>query len=60
MEKLTFVSSALTENTGGNVMVDFLKLDDGKILAISSELIGLYIDMQSFDNGDEPISFIER
>jgi hypothetical protein len=60
MEKLTFVSSSYTENTGGNIMVDFITLEDGKLLAISSELIDLYTDMDSFDNGDEPLSFIER
>lgn len=56
----TFIKSVRTENTGGNIMVDFVTLEDGKILAISDELIGLYPNMESFDNGDEPISIIER
>lgn len=60
MEKLTFVQSTYTENTGGNIMVDFLHLEDGKVLAISEGMIGLYPDLDSFDNGDSPISFIER
>jgi hypothetical protein len=56
----TFIKSLRTENTGGNVMVDFITLEDGKLLAVSSELIGLYPNLESFDNGDAPISFIER
>ena len=58
--KTTFIKSAETENTGGNIMVDFVTLDDGKLLAISESMIGLYPNMESFDNGDEPIQFIER
>jgi hypothetical protein len=56
----TFIKSLEGENTGGNVMIDFIFLTDGKMLAISSDIIGMYESKDSFDNGDEPIQFIER
>lgn len=58
--KMTFVESTKTENTGGNVMVDFLTLNDGTLLAISADTIGLYKNIDDFDNGEEAISFIVR
>lgn len=56
----TFIKSVTTENTGGNVMIDFITLHDGRIIAISSDLIGLYNSIESFNNADEPIQFIDR
>lgn len=56
----TFIQSVRTENTGGNIMVDFITLEDGKILAVCDYGVGLYANMDAFDNSDEPLQFFER
>jgi hypothetical protein len=56
----TFINSMYTENTGGGVMCDFITLTDGKLMVISVDMIGIYDNMDSFNNGDNPISYIER
>ena len=60
MDKLTFVSKAYTEQSGGGVMLDFLTLEDGTILCISEDMIGLYDSMESFENNDKPPKTILR
>lgn len=51
MENLTFITKAWTENTGGNIMIDFIELNDGRVIAISEDSTGIYKDMIHFDNG---------
>jgi hypothetical protein len=60
MNKLTFVSKAHTEQSGGGVMLDFLTLHDGTILCISQDMIGLYRSMESFENNIIPPKTIDR
>jgi hypothetical protein len=40
-----------TANTGGNIMCDFVTLDDGTILVVSGELVALYASWEDFENG---------
>ena len=59
MKALTFIKSAKTENTGGNIMLDFITLKDDQVLVISDYMVGLYKSMESFDNGEEPVKYFE-
>jgi hypothetical protein len=60
METTTFIKSVSTENSGGNVMLDFVTLDDGHILVIDDYMVGYYESIESFENGDDPIKYFER
>lgn len=53
MNELMWVKRTFTENTGGGFMVDFIELQDGRIIAISDELIALYKSMDDFYEGAE-------
>lgn len=51
-EKTTFTESIETWNSGGNVMLDVIKLKSGKILIISDEVVCKYNSIEEF-YGDE-------
>lgn len=55
----TFIESVRTENTGGNIMVDFITLKDGHIITVSDGVIGLYQNMNHFENNEDPTGFID-
>lgn len=47
-------------NSGGNIFLDFITLDDGTVLVVSGDAIGLYKNREAFDDGDKPIYFKQR
>jgi len=51
-EKTTFTESIETWNSGGNVMLDIIKLKSGKYLIISDECVCKYETLEEF-YGDE-------
>jgi hypothetical protein len=53
MKTPAFIIEINTENTGGNVMIDFVTLSDGKILAISESEIAIYDNMAAFEEGKD-------
>jgi hypothetical protein len=56
----TFIKSVTTENTGGNIMNDTIVLNDGKVIIISDDIICYYNNIDDYNNGSEPIQFIEK
>jgi hypothetical protein len=50
--KAEFIESIETWNSGGNIMLDVIKLKSGKILIISDECVCKYDSIEEF-NGDE-------
>ena len=40
--KLENIKKIYSENTGGGCIVDFLELENGLLLAVSDEYVGLY------------------
>ena len=50
--KLENIKRAYTENTGGGCLVDFLELDNGLLLAVSDEYVGLYRSVDDLYEGD--------
>ena len=50
--KLENIKKIYSENTGGGCYVDFLELENGLLLAISDEYIGLYDGKDQFYDGD--------
>jgi len=52
LDDSVFVADLRTENTGGGVMVDFITLKDGRIIAIGDNGIYVCSSLQSFDNGE--------
>ncbi len=51
MENSTFIKKINTEQTGGGIMVDFIELANGKIIAISDDAIGIYKNMEDYEAG---------
>jgi hypothetical protein len=52
----TYIRHVKTENTGGGCMVDFVILDDRRVIAINDEMICVYQSEKHFwdsvDSGD--------
>ena len=46
--KHEFIKEIKTENSGGNVMLDIIKLKDGQVLIISDEVVCRYKKMQDY------------
>ena len=55
--KLENIKKAYTENTGGGCLVDFLELENGLLLAVSDEYVGLYKTVDDLYEGDEITGF---
>jgi len=47
-------------DTGGNVVLDVVTLDDGKVVVIGWDSIATYKDMASFVSGDRPLNWLDR
>lgn len=45
---LTYVTRAETYNSGGNCMIDFIHLHNGRVLGISDDCVVLYQSMEDF------------
>lgn len=48
MNKLTYITSAETINTGGGCMVDVFQLDDGRAILINDECLTIYTSLNDF------------
>ncbi len=48
-----YITKIETVNTGGNCMVDFVHLPDGRVIGVNSDGIVLYTDMESFFDGEK-------
>jgi hypothetical protein len=46
--KLEYIKRVFPENTGGGSMVDFIELNDGRIIGINDECAVLYRSMDDF------------
>jgi hypothetical protein len=46
--KLDYIKRVFSENCGGGTMVDFVELNDGRILGINDEFVVLYESMEEF------------
>ena len=42
------IKKVFTEKTGGNLTVDFIELNDGRIVGINEECIVLYASLEEF------------
>lgn len=51
MENLNFIKDVYSEETGGGLECDVLRLDDNTILVISKEAIVLYPNISAWDGG---------
>jgi len=60
MEQHKWIRSIETADTGGNVVLDIVTLNDGKILVIGWDSIATYKDLASFAVGDEPLIWLDR
>ena len=49
---MKFIKDITTENTGGGCMVDFITLNNGSIVAINDEYIGIYKSRADFYSGE--------
>ena len=54
------ITKIITENTGGNCILDFLYLDNGQVLVISDDCICLYTSEDDFENAIDPSQTINR
>jgi hypothetical protein len=56
--KFSYIEKVTTENTGGGSMVDFIHLDDGRIIALNDEIVCLYESINDFyaETGDKCIA----
>ena len=43
-----FIDRVETEQTGGNIMVDFVILKDGRVLGVSEDCVCLYKSLDDF------------
>tara|TARA_R110000868_G_scaffold215154_1_gene465251 strand:- start:1972 stop:2367 length:396 start_codon:yes stop_codon:yes gene_type:complete len=55
--KNEYITKMETVNTGGNCMVDFAHLWNGRVIGVNSDGIVLYDSMESFFDGDEGLIF---
>jgi len=46
--KLDHIKRVFCENTGGGTMVDFIELNDGRIIAINEDAAILYASLDDF------------
>lgn len=46
--KLHHIKEVFCENTGGGTMVDFIELNDGRIIAINEDAAILYASLDDF------------
>lgn len=53
MDKLEFVKSTSTWDSGGGILLDLVYLKDGTILAISGEAIVLYVNQEDLEGGED-------
>ena len=44
------IKAIFTENAGGNCTVDFVQLNDGRVLGINEECVVLYASLEDFHN----------
>lgn len=44
----TWLTNVCTENTGGGCMVDFIFMDDGRVLSLNDKAIGVYASKEAF------------
>lgn len=51
-QRLTYIDSMETYDSGGHCMIDFVHLKDGKVLGINDECIVLYPSMEAFETHD--------
>jgi hypothetical protein len=45
---MNYIESITTEDTGGNCLIDFVQLKNGKVLGIDGDCIVLYDSMEDF------------
>ena len=55
--KLENIKKIYSENTGGGCIVDFLELENGLLLAVSDEYVGLYKNENDLYEGNEITGF---
>lgn len=48
-----YLSAITTENTGGGTMVDFVFMDDGRVITLNDECICVYASKEDFYEHDE-------
>lgn len=44
----TYVTKTWTENTGGGCMVDFIQLDDGRVITVNDESLAVWQSVDAF------------
>tara|TARA_R110000744_G_scaffold143441_1_gene255322 strand:- start:814 stop:1014 length:201 start_codon:yes stop_codon:yes gene_type:complete len=49
----TYIKETSTQNTGGNVMVDFVELKNGNVIGISDDCVVLYKSKDWWEGGTE-------
>lgn len=49
----TYIDSIKTENTGGGCMVDFIRLEGGRVIVLNDEYISVYESEQAFWNATD-------
>jgi hypothetical protein len=47
-------------NSGGHIFLDTITMKDGTVLVISDELMCLYLNQKSFDEGEKPLRSFAR
>jgi len=57
MKTYKFIKQVFTENTGGGCYVDFIELEDGRIIGINEECVVLYKNMDDVYEGGHEKSF---
>ena len=59
-EDCSFIKKAWTEQTGGNVMVDYLRLKNGELIGITEECIVNYGKVESTWEADENFCYTDK
>ena len=49
----SYIAQYWTENTGGNCMVDFIQLKDGRVIGITDESICVYPSIEASQTGEQ-------
>lgn len=53
MKDANFIKKMWSEQTGGGIMIDFIELNNGQVIAISEDATGVYSSMKDFEDGSE-------
>ena len=59
-EECSFIEKVWTEQTGGNVMVDYIRLRNGELIGVTDECIVNYGNVENIWEADEDFCYDDK